>query len=89
MVEKFYTTADISKLTGKSKNDVYLKIVNFGLKPCFKKKQKNNVSINYYSLLKIIKTFDLMVFYPVIKKEKKLYFEFSEAILKSRINGTN
>lgn len=89
MIDVFYTTADISKLTGLSKNDVYLKIVNFGVKPCFKKKQKNNVSINYYSLLKVLKTFDLMVFYPVIKKEKKTYFEFSESILKSNLNGTN
>tara|TARA_R100000541_G_scaffold58572_1_gene69984 strand:+ start:850 stop:1119 length:270 start_codon:yes stop_codon:yes gene_type:complete len=89
MINKFYTSSDISKLTGLSKNDVYFKIVNFGVKPCFRKKQKNNVSINYYSLLKVIKTFDLMLFYPVIKKEKKLYFEFSESILKSNVNGTN
>lgn len=77
MVEKFYTTADISKLTGLSKNEVYFKIVNLGIKPSLKKKQKNNVSINYYSLIDVLKNFDLMLFFPVIKKTKKPYFEFS------------
>lgn len=89
MENKYYTVKDIYKLTGISKTTIYQKLDNYGIKPDLVKKAANGRNLNFYLFETIYKFFNLSITYPIPKKERKPYFEFSEITLKSKINGTN
>lgn len=87
MENKYYTVKDISKFTGHSKNYIYAKIDAFGIKPDLQKIAINGRNLNFYLFETICKIFNLYITIPIVKKERKPYFEFSEITLESKINA--
>jgi hypothetical protein len=87
MENKYYTAKDISNITGLSKTTIYIKIDSFGIKPDLIKKAKNRKNLNFYLFETIYKIFNLYITIPIVKKERKPYFEFSEITLESKINN--
>lgn len=87
MENKYYTAKDISEFTGHSKNYVYTKIDSFGIKPDLQKIATNGKNLNFYLFETICKFFSLSIVIPIVKKERKPYFEFSEITLESKINA--
>lgn len=87
MENKYYTVKDISKITGLSKTYVYTKIESFGIKPDLRETGINGRNLNFYLFENIFKFFSLSIIIPIVKKERKPYFEFSEITLESKINA--
>lgn len=86
MENKYYTVKDISLITGHSKNYIYTKMESFGIKPDLKETGINGRNLNFYLFETIYKFFNLSITFPIPKKERKPYFEFSEITLQSKIN---
>jgi len=87
MENKYYTAKDISNITGLSKTTIYIKIDSFGIKPDLQKIAVNGRNLNFYLFETICKIFNLSITIPIVKKERKPYFEFSEITLQSKINA--
>jgi DNA-binding transcriptional regulator GbsR (MarR family) len=86
MKSKYFTVKDISEITGISKPNVYARIENFGIKPDLIKLARNGRNLNFYLFETVYKFFDISINIPIIKKERKPYFEFASVIVESKIN---
>ena len=85
-----YSVREISEITKHSVNHVTVILNQCNLKPVGKEYcETARQSVRVYNYKDLLITFNQPVLYPVIKKERKPYFEFSRQSLESKINLNN
>ncbi len=82
-----YSVREISEMTKHSVNHVTVILNECNLKPVEKEYcEKARQSVRVYSYKDLLIVFNQPVLYPVIKKERKPYFEFAHKSFESKIN---
>ena len=85
-----YSVREISEITKHSVNHVTVILNGCNVKPVGKEYcETARQSVRVYNYKHLLIAFNQPILYPVIKKERKTYFEFAHQSFESKINFNN